>query len=173
MPEPSTREHGFARVLHLACDVSAGVGALLLLAMAATTVVSVVGRAFFSSPIQGDVELVQLGGAICIACFLPYTQYRGANIIVDFFTQKSGPRARALMDALGTALYALVLALVCWRVWAGGVAARENTETSMLMSIPIYIPYFAMLPGLALAVLVAARQTVAHLRAFAAPEATP
>ena len=76
------------------------------------------------------------------------------------------------MDALGTTLYALVLALVCWRVWAGGVAARENTETSMLMSIPIYIPYFAMLPGLALAVLVAARQTVAHLRAFAAPEAT-
>lgn len=172
MTDTPTQEHGYARVLHLACDVSAGVGVALLLAMAGTTVVSVVGRALLSSPIQGDVELVQLGGAICVACFLPYTQYRGANIIVDFFTQNAGARPRALMDALGTALYTLVLALVCWRVWAGGVAARENTETSMLMSIPIYIPYFAMLPGLALAVLVAARQTVAHLRAFASREAT-
>jgi len=47
-------------------------------------VVSVIGRAFFSHPILGDVELVQLGCAVVVASFLPYTQFRNANIIVDF-----------------------------------------------------------------------------------------
>lgn len=163
MPYLRAQERGIARVLHRLCDVSAAVGCLLLLGMAGITVTSVLGRALFSSPIQGDVELVQLGGAVCIACFLPYTQFRGANIIVDFFTQNTSARPRAWLDGLGTLLYALVLALVCWRVWAGGLAARENGETSMLMAIPVWIPYFGMLPGLALAAAVGAWQTVEHV----------
>ena len=77
------------------CDGSAALGACVLVLMAMMTVVSVVGRAFFSHPILGDVELVQLGCAVVVSCFLPYTQLRRANIIVDFFTKMRGKPRRS------------------------------------------------------------------------------
>ena len=126
----------------------------MLIAMAAMTVVSVVGRTFFDAPILGDVELVQLGLAVCVATFLPYTQFRSANIIVDFFTAKASSRTQRRMDAFGALLYACMTALIAWRVYAGGRMSIENQETSMLMGMPIWIPYMLMVPGLVLCTLV-------------------
>lgn len=153
------------RALHIACDISAGIGCTTLIAMATVTVVSVLGRALFSHPIQGDVELVQLGGAVCVASFLPYTQFRRGNIIVDFFTTGASRRTQTALDGFGTLLYALMMALICWRVGAGGLRAHENQETSPLMEIPIWIPYLLMLPGLALAAVLGFVQTLEHFGA--------
>ena len=55
------RSDPIGRLLHVLCDVCAVIGGAVLIAMAAMTVVSVIGRTFFDSPILGDVELVQLG----------------------------------------------------------------------------------------------------------------
>ena len=126
---------------------------------------SVIGRAFFAHPILGDVELVQLGCAIVVASFLPYTQFRKANIIVDFFTTKASASTQRMMDAFGLLLYTLMLALVTWRVAAGGIAIHEAQERSMLMDLPLWIPYVLMLPGLALCVLIGLVQFVELLRA--------
>lgn len=152
------------RALRFACDASAGIGCLTLIAMATVTVVSVLGRALFSSPIQGDVELVQLGCAVVVASFLPYTQYRRGNIIVDFFTTGVKPRARSALDGFGTLLYTVMMVLMCWRVGAGGVQAIDTQESSPLMAIPLWIPYMLMLPGLALGGVLGVVQTIAHLR---------
>ena len=158
-PEPSAVD----RVLERLCDVCAAIGGLMLVSIASMTVVSVIGRAFFSHPILGDVELVQLGCAVVVASFLPYAQYRRANIIVDFFTTGASDTAKRGMDAFGTLLYTLVLALVCWRVAAGGIAIRETQESSMLMNLPLWIPYMLMVPGLALCVVIGAYQTIQQL----------
>ena len=171
MTAAAHEERAQSRAFRLACDISAGVGGLTLISMASVTVVSVIGRALFSSPIQGDVELVQLGCAIVVASFMPYTQFRHGNIIVDFFTTGVAPGTRARLDALGTLLYALMMALVCWRVAAGGLQAWGNEETSSLMAIPIWIPYLLMLPGLALSAVLGSVQTVDHLRAARGVEA--
>jgi TRAP-type C4-dicarboxylate transport system permease small subunit len=146
------------RGLERLCDASAAIGALVLVAIAGMTTVSVIGRAFFSHPILGDVELVQLGGAVVVASFLPYTQFRRANIIVDFFTTRASERTQRRMDALGTLLYTAVLALVAWRVAVGGIDIHAAQERSMLMGLPLWIPYALMLPGLALCVLIGAVQ---------------
>ena len=153
------------RRLEQLCDASAAIGALVLSAVALMTTCSVIGRAFFSHPILGDVELVQLGGAIVVASFLPYTQFRHANIIVDFFTTRASVGAQRLMDAFGTGLYTLVLALVAWRVAEGGVSMYQSQERSMLMDLPLWMPYGLMLPGLALCVAIGAVQTAQLLRA--------
>ena len=158
------RAGGGARVLQRLCDASAAVGGLVLVAMATMTTVSVIGRAFFSHPILGDVELVQLGSAVVVACFLPYTQFRRGNLIVDFFTTNARARTQRRMDTLGTALYTAVLALVLWRVAVGGMAIHEAQERSMLMDLPLWLPYALMLPGLALCVLIGGVQCVRMLR---------
>jgi TRAP-type C4-dicarboxylate transport system permease small subunit len=153
------------RRLEQLCDASAAIGAVVLSAVALMTTVSVIGRAFFSHPILGDVELVQLGGAVVVASFLPYTQFRRANIIVDFFTANAGATAQRLMDAFGVLLYTLTLALITWRVGAGGVSMYQSQERSMLMDLPLWMPYLLMLPGLALCVVIGSLQTAQLLRA--------
>ena len=156
------REGPVGRTLHVLCDVCAVVGGAVLIAMAVMTVVSVIGRTFFDAPILGDVELVQLGLAVCVATFLPYTQFRSANIIVDFFTTKASPRTQRWMDGLGCLLYALMTALIAWRVYAGGMLSMENQEASMLMNLPIWLPYLLMVPGLVLCMLVGLYQAVRY-----------
>jgi len=168
MPPDRTHEGRLGRFLHACCDVCAALGGSILVAMAAMTVTSVVGRAFFARPILGDVELVQLGTAVCVALFLPYTQLRGGNIIVDFFTQGARPRSKARLDAFGALLYTLVMALVCWRLAAGALSAREAQETTMLMGIPLWIAYALMVPGFALSAVIGVHDTVSHWAA--APE---
>ncbi|HSD38925.1 MAG TPA: TRAP transporter small permease [Rhodocyclaceae bacterium] len=146
------------RVIDRLCDISAAIGGAVLVAIACVTVVSVIGRAFFSHPILGDIELVQLGSAVVVASFLPYTQHRRANIMVDFFTSGAALRTQRFMDTFGTFLYTLVMALILWRVAVGGIDIKAAGERSMLMDIPLWWPYTLMLPGLALSVAVGIRQ---------------
>jgi len=151
------------RLLQRLCDASATIGGVVLVAIACVTVVSVIGRAFFSHPILGDVELVQLGCAVVVASFLPYTQFRRANIIVDFFTTGASEKTQSKLDAFGTLLYSLVLGLVAWRVAVGGIDIKANQETSMLMALPLWIPYLLMVPGLVLCSVIGLVQTLQHL----------
>ncbi|MDO6385066.1 TRAP transporter small permease [Uliginosibacterium sp. 31-12] len=146
------------------CDISASIGGTVLVSMAGMTVASVIGRTFFANPILGDVELVQLGSAVVVASFLPYTQYRRANIIVDFFTTGLSARKQEWLDGLGSLLYTLMLALICWRVAVGCIDIRATGEASMLMNFPLWIAYLLMLPGLALSVLIGLYQTLCQLR---------
>ncbi len=141
-------------VLRWLCMTSATIGGVLLIGIGLMTLLSVAGRVLFSHPIQGDVETVQLACAVGLASFLPYTQWQGGNIIVDFFTTRTSKTAQRRLDALGALLLGLVAALVCWRTGAGSMAAYENGETSMLIGIPIWIPYLLMTPGMGLTAVV-------------------
>ena len=163
MSQDQAPMHGVDRVLQRLCDASATIGGIVLVAIASVTVVSVIGRAFFSHPILGDVELVQLGCAVVVASFLPYTQFRHANIIVDFFTYNVSEKTQSKLDAFGTLLYTLVMGLVAWRVAVGGVDIKAAQETSMLMALPLWIPYMLMVPGLVLCAVIGFVQTLQHL----------
>jgi len=148
------------RVLGRLCQISASLGGLVLVSLALMTLASVIGRAFFSSPIQGDIELVQLGCAVCVACFLPYTQFQRANIIVDFFTDKCSDNTKQFLDGFGALLIGLCFSVLAWRLAVGGLINKENGETSMLMSIPVWIPYLLMVPGFSLTAIVSFVQSI-------------
>ncbi len=163
MSQNKAPSSGVARVLERLCDASATIGGVVLVAIASVTVVSVIGRAFFSHPILGDVELVQLGCAVVVASFLPYTQFRRANIIVDFFTANASTHRQNQLDGFGTFLYTVVTSLVAWRVAVGGIDIKAAKETSMLMALPLWIPYMLMVPGLVLCSVIGLVQTLQHL----------
>jgi TRAP-type C4-dicarboxylate transport system permease small subunit len=148
------RPGALARLLRALCQASAVLGGIILIGIALMTVSSVLGRVLLSHPIQGDVELVQLSCAVALAAFMPYTQWQGGNIIVDFFTAGASKSTQHRLDALGALLLGLVAALVCWRTAVGSMAAYANEETSMLMGVPIWIPYLLMTPGLLLTAVV-------------------
>ena len=139
------------RLLDALATALALLGGGLLLGVALLTVVSVIGRWLASQPVTGDIELVQLATAASIALFLPYCQLHGSHLVVDFFTARSsGPMQRRL-DALGSVLAGAVFFLMAWRAGVAVAEMRRAAETTMVLGIPLWMPYAAMVPGLALA----------------------
>jgi TRAP-type C4-dicarboxylate transport system permease small subunit len=139
------------RLLDALATALALLGGGLLLGVALLTAVSVVGRWLASQPVTGDIELVQLATAASIALFLPYCQVHGSHLVVDFFTARSsGPMQRRL-DAVGSALAGVVFFLMAWRAGVAVAEMRRAAETTMVLGIPLWVPYAAMVPGLALA----------------------
>ncbi len=139
-------------------------GGAVACGVALMMVVSIVGRAWLSKPIAGDVELTQFGIGLSISLCLPWCQFHGSNIIVDFFTQKAGARTLRRLDAFGALLLALMTALLAWRTATGAVAVAEAGETSMILGLPMWWAYAVLAPGLALTALIALVQVGLHLR---------
>jgi TRAP-type C4-dicarboxylate transport system permease small subunit len=137
-------------------------GSAVALLTGLMTVASVLGRAVVSQPIQGDVELTQFGIALAISLGLPWCQLRGANIIVDFFTQNAGPRVQRGLDGTGAVLLAIMCALLAWRTGVGAVSVSEAHEQSMILALPMWWAYASLAPGLALACVIALRQAWLH-----------
>jgi TRAP-type C4-dicarboxylate transport system permease small subunit len=139
-------------------------GSAVALICAAMVVWSVTSRALTTRPIQGDVELVQFAIALAISLSLPWCQWRRANIIVDFFTQKLAPAASRRLDAVGCVLVAVMCGLLAWRTAVAAVAVKDGGETTMVLSLPMWWVYAALAPGLALTALIALVQAWQHLR---------
>lgn len=132
--------------------------------LALLTVVSIAMRATVSRPIPGDVELMQMGIALCISLYLPWCQLTRANIIVDFFTQTLAPRPQRALDGIGSVLLAVMCVLLAARTAAGALAVHEAGETTMIIGLPMWWAYVMLAPGLALAALIALWQGLRQLR---------
>jgi TRAP-type C4-dicarboxylate transport system permease small subunit len=126
-------------------------GGGLLVCLAGLTVASIAGRWLASQPITGDVEVVQLGVAAAIALFLPYCQLHRSHLIVDFFTARSSGPIQRRLDAVGSGVAGAVFLLLAWRAGAAVLDMRNAGETTMVLGVPLWLPYAAMVPGLALA----------------------
>ena len=133
-------------------------------ALALLTVVSVASRATVSQPVPGDVELMQMGIALCISLCLPWCQLHNCNIIVDFFTDKLPQRSTRALDGVGSILLAVMCILLSLRTAAGAVAVKEAGETTMIIGLPMWWAYAMLAPGLALCALIALWQGLRQLR---------
>jgi len=151
-------------VLRRMAAVFALVGSAVALGTGVMVVISIALRAITTRPIPGDVELTQFGIALAISLALPWCQLHGANIIVDFFTQKLREHSLRVLDAIGSLLIAIMCALLAWRTSVGAISVRESFEASMILDLPMWWVYASLAPGLALAALVALVQAVMHLR---------
>ena len=131
------------------------VGSFIAMLVAGMSVYSIIGRAFLSKPLFGDVELTQLGIAASISLCLPWCQLHRGNILVDFFTQSTSVRTRQILDSAGALLLAAMCVLLAWRTTMGAIAVREVSETSMILGLPMWWAYVSLAPGLLLSALVA------------------
>ncbi len=91
---------------------------------------------------------------------MPLCQLRRGNIIVDFFTAGLNDAANEKLDRLGALVLATVFLLLAWRTSVGGINAFNAQSQSMLMGIPEWIVYAAMVPPFALTALIGLHQAV-------------
>ena len=115
------------RVERFANQLSKGLvffGGAVLTALALMTVLSTIGRAFVGlqiglGPIPGDFELVEVGTAVSVFCFMAWCQLNQGHVTVDIFTNQFVQRATALLILIGNSLIFIVAFVIAWRLWMG------------------------------------------------------
>ena len=120
--------------------------------LALITVYSIVGRSLIRTelgssfllswwrPVRGDFELIELGTAVAIASFFPYCQMVRGNVVVDFFTYRAHPRAKAVMAVFANLLFAALSLLITWRMTVGSEEffSAPFKQSSMILKIPLW-----------------------------------
>jgi len=149
-PQSLGQENFGFRILEKLCWFLALLGAAVLVVLALITVVSVLGRYIFNTPISGDFELVEIGCAIAVACFLPYCQLRQGNVIVDLFTLKAPQAVKNVLDAIGCLLLTLMAGLMTWRVGLSGMDLQRYNDQTMILQFNTWKAFVIIVPCLGL-----------------------
>lgn len=131
---------------------SALIGGLLIVGMAFLTVISILGRWLAGIPwvaeavpglssIVGDYELIEMGTAIAIFAFLPYTQMRYGHVSVDILVDHLPARGKAMLTALANSMFTLMAGVLTWRAWHGLGDKLNYQETTMILGVPVWYGY--------------------------------
>ena len=136
------------------------IGGAALITMALITMVSILGRMLLDRPIPGDIELAQLLTAFAISSFLPWCQIQKGHVFIDFFTAQLRQHLQVSLERLGFFCLAVILGVLAWRTMQAVSSALETSETSMILSIPIWVQSLVLVPGFLLAALVALVQAI-------------
>jgi TRAP-type C4-dicarboxylate transport system permease small subunit len=141
-------------------------GGLVTLFAIAVTLVSIVGRYGFGEPVPGDYEMVELVCAVGIFLFFPYAHATSSNIVVEFFTVKLPVRQKRILDLFHDVVFALVAALLAWRLAIGLAHKFTNGESTMLIRIPFWWSYSFAVASMILLCLVCIARIVAGYKAL-------
>ncbi len=152
------------RVLYHASRALAIFGGVTFSALVGMSIVSIVGRKLASSPVPGDVEVLQMTAAFASACFFAYCHLMRGDVKVDFFTAHWAPRKVEFLDAIGSLLVGLFGTLIAWRATAGALSIREVGETSAILGWPVWVAQILMVPGFVLMAAAGFYMSLLHLR---------
>lgn len=158
-------ESAAGRWIERAVRALALLGGVLLAALAVMQVVSIAMRAAIGKPIPGDFELIQLGSAVVVFCFLPMAHLYRHNFSVTLFTDRLPRRARALMELIGSVAMLVIAALLLWRMSVGGRDMFVIGEHTMVLNFRIWWVFVPIVFALAVLVAAAALALVRDVRA--------
>jgi TRAP-type C4-dicarboxylate transport system permease small subunit len=131
------------------------IGGAAIGVLAALTLISVMLRLLFKSPIPGDIEIAQFLMAFAISCFLPWCQWHRGHVMIEFFTRSASRRQQQRLQRIGDGLMAAIAAVLAWRTLLAAISAYPTNEGSMILGIPIWINYAALVPGFAVMAVIA------------------
>lgn len=113
------------------------VGGSMLLVMMALTIVDVIGRYIFNSPLSGAGELTELILVSVIFMGLPAVTLEKEHTTVDLFTARMPPwTERWRILAIGM-FSAVILGTIAWQLWihAGRIGAYGDVSTTLRIPI--------------------------------------
>ena len=100
------------------------------------TVTDVVLRMFFRAPIQGTLELVELGLACTIFLALPAVFLRDEHLVVDVVDHFAKRPLVRLLDLASAVVSAALLALMAWQMVSLAQTTWEFGDVTSDLSIP-------------------------------------
>lgn len=147
-PQAEVEPRGpYGRLLFALAKGFAYAGGTVFIALVIMSVASIVGRKLFSSPVPGDVEVLQLSAAFASATFFAHCHLMRGDVKVDFFTAHMASSRRVLLDSIGSLLVGLLGALLAWRTAVGAMSLKEGGESSAILELPVWIAQALMVPS--------------------------
>ena len=138
-------------------------GGFAVVGVAALTVVSVIGRYAFGTPITGDYEIVEYGISFAAFCFFAFAHATNSHIIAEFFSGRMSERTTRLIDAIQNSVLFAILILLVWRVIVGGFDKFETGDESMFLAMKSWWLHVVGAFGLGLFAWVAFRKILEKL----------
>jgi TRAP-type C4-dicarboxylate transport system permease small subunit len=106
------------------------IGMILLIPMMLLTSAEVVGRAVWSRPIPGSMELSSYMLAIFILLGIAYTHQVRGHVRVTMLVSRLPGRWSIALDVITTLLSLFIIAVMTWQGWVVGI--EERTVSDML-----------------------------------------
>jgi TRAP-type C4-dicarboxylate transport system permease small subunit len=139
-------------------------GGLVSLSVACLVVVSVLGRWLVARPVTGDFDLVQMATAVSVFAFLPLTQARRSNIMVDTFTSWLPHPLQRAIDTLWDLVYAGMAVLMTYCLVNGTLGEWRTGTTAQMIPLPTWPAIAACAMMCAVLAIVAVATAIARSR---------
>lgn len=120
-----------------ATEFMALVGFLGLFALALVTTLDILLRWLANYPLHGVNDVTAIVMAVVIAACLPANLARKQNISVEFLGTALGRRGKAALDAFGSLLTLVFIALLAWRFVIYADELTKSGQTTWVLQIPI------------------------------------
>jgi len=102
--------------------------------------IDTVGRAFFSAPLVGAVEMTELFLAICIILAIPFAQRSCAHIRVDLFDRFYGELQRKVVSTFSLLVCLTMFAILTVMAFESAKTSLATFESSAgFLRVPIWI----------------------------------
>lgn len=141
--------------------VAAGVSVATIIAVNS---IDTLGRAFFSKPLTGAVELTELFLAMCIILAIPYAQRNLAHIEIDMIKQKCNANWQKFFLFVAIVLSVLVYFMLTTQSYSSAKASVATFEFSAgYINVPIWIGRVSVTIGFGIALLESVKQLISLL----------
>jgi TRAP-type C4-dicarboxylate transport system permease small subunit len=143
--------------MKLAATLFGTLAAFFLAAMVLLTVADLALRSLFSYPIQGMLELIELGLACTVFLAMPAVFLRDGHLVVDVIDHLVRPSVVRVLDLVGAAVSLGVLVVMAWQMWPLARTMHEFGDVTSDLSIPkiwYWIPVLLGVVASALATLI-------------------
>lgn len=125
-----------------------------MLALTIITVVDVILRSAFNSPIFGGQDIAQLFMIMVVCCSIAYSGRSGGQVAVELFDSFGGKRAMQRIRIIIKLISTSMLGILSWHLVISGFDAHEFGEATLTLEIS-FGPFFVILAaGIALYALV-------------------
>ena len=116
------------------------IAAVALFGMMAVTVIDVIGRYFFNSPLMGAYELVGILLAMAGTWAMAYTQIQKGHIRVDFVFRRFPKGGQGILTSLAHFVGLIAFSVLTWRliVFADYYLSLTKGSATDTLGIPLF-----------------------------------
>lgn len=126
------------------------IGAAAMFFMMCLTVVDVVGRYVFNSPILGAFEITEFLVLIIVFSFLGYAQAKKSHVTVDLFFDRFSRKKRTVVAVFNYAGGIALFFIIAWMGFEKAVESFHTGEKPLNLSIPNFPFVFFLSYGAAI-----------------------
>lgn len=114
------------------------VGLVILFIMMLLTVADVIGRYFFSLPIAGSFELIEIMLSLLVFSSLAYTQIHKGHITIDIFVSRLSPKKKTRIESVTYFLCLVLSLLLTWQLASHAKRLWLGKNVSGVLEIPYF-----------------------------------